>query len=129
MQENENFIGLIIWLIFTILGLFKKLRSNQAIIFSLFVSGLIAIVPIITMLDNESTAENLNQNKGLLLPFIYVVLYGSLRMLYKRMYHREPTYYRAAWYDPEDARNQNFLDVIVYISPMILSLGLVYMLD
>lgn len=128
MTENENFIGLMIWLVFVILGLFKKLRSNKAIIFSLFLSGLIAIVPITTMLGHESTAENLNQNNGLLLPFIYVVLYGSLRMLYKRIYHREPTYYRADWYDPEDARNQNLLDVIVYIIPMILSIGIVYML-
>lgn len=117
-----------IWLVFVILGLFKKLRNNKAIIFSLFLSGLIAIVPITTILDHKSTAENLNQNNGLLLPFIYVVLYGSLRMLYKRIYHREPTYYRADWYDPEDARNQNLLDVIVYISPMILSIGVVYML-
>jgi len=51
----------------------------------------------------------------------YIICYAGLRHVYIRKYSIEPTYNRISWFDPDDGRRQNWLDVVVFVIPLLLS--------
>lgn len=121
-------IGFLIFIILPLFGLFKKLRDDKTLIVLLLVTGLITIFPIYQRILDLPYEGRLRGSDTLFLPFLYILLYGFLRMVYKKIYRREPTYYRASWYDPEDGRRQNIFDVAVFILPILLPVLLLFLI-
>ncbi len=121
MTSNEIFIlNTVLWAILSFMGMFKHLRNNQTILTLLVISALYGCVSVfvhifISRMDDLSSYSFWS-------PFVYLVLYGFLRYLYLKIYHREPTYNKASWYDPEEGRNQNTLDLLAHLLPMGVSL-------
>lgn len=128
-SEIKLLFGITLWGIFVMLGFFKKLRDDNTIIFLLLLTALIAVYPLIKIIEGEQYSGNIRQTNIFFSPFFYVSTYGLLRQLYKSIYKREPTYYRASWFDPEDNRKQNWLDVFVYIGSMTISFLLVLVIN
>jgi len=113
-------IGLILTGTLVTCGFMKLLRSNKILTVLTLVALLIGIYGLLIR-GEETEMPNGNGADFLAAPFVYVVSYALLRMLYKRVYKMEPTYERYSWYDAKEGRNQNWLDVTVYILPMLLS--------
>ncbi len=111
-------VGLLLTGILAIAGFLKKLRSDRTLFVLLLISIPIAVCGLL-LRSPEYQMKGANAADMLLGPFFYIVMYGSLRHLYKKKYKREPTYHRASWYDPDEKRKQNALDVIVHIFPVI----------
>lgn len=116
-------IGLGFTTLISVMGFMKLFRSNKTIQILLVITVLIGMIGIyfrtnLTELPHGNAADSLWG------PFVYIALYGILRYLYIQIYKREPTYNKSSWYDPEDGRRQNWLDVAVYIIPMISSIGI-----
>ena len=106
------YIGCVPMLIVFILISYKKLRDNKSlkiaasITFPIAVLGLLLKTPEAAMFSGA---------------FVQIISYAGLRFLFKRKYNFEPTYNRMSWYDDEDGRRQNWLDVIVFVIPLISS--------
>lgn len=121
MTSNEIFIlNTLLCGILSFMGMFKHLRNNQTIQTLLIISAFYGFVSIfihvfIVWMDDLSSYSFWN-------PFVYIALYGVLRYLNISIYHREPTYNKASWYDPSEGRKQNTLDVLVHLLPMGVSL-------
>ncbi|MFL5766002.1 MAG: hypothetical protein ACJ77K_18805 [Bacteroidia bacterium] len=113
-------IGFITWSVFIFLGLFKKLRNDKIVLVLLLVAILLTIYPIYEILAHVPFEGRHRSSITFFMPFIYVASYGLLRSLYKRIYRREPTYCRSSWYDPDEKRDQNALDIVVFILPILL---------
>ena len=113
-------VGLILTGVLVTCGFMKLLRSNRV----LFILTPIAfIIGLYGVLIRGAQTEMVNGNGSdfLLAPFVYISSYALLRMLYRKVYKVEPTYERYSWYDAEEGRKQNWLDVTVHILPMMLS--------
>jgi hypothetical protein len=113
-------LSLFLFFIVGLLGIFKKLRNDKNIRILIIITVLIAIYPLKLKLENAPYFGYMRVTDCLFLPFFYVSTYGLLRLIYKRIYKREPTYYRQSWFDPEDNREQNWFDMFVYIGSMFL---------
>ncbi len=113
-------IGTLIFGILVILGFAKKLRNDTTLIILLVVTGIIGGIGI-WIRDPEYEIPKGNEADFLIMPFAYVVAYKLLRKLYKSIYKVEPTYNRSSWYDYEEGRKQNWLDLLVHIAPIIIS--------
>lgn len=102
-----------------IYGYLKMLRSDKLLFILTVLSAIFGIIGL--GLRSEAT-EMVNGNgaTAMISPFVYIVSYAMLRWIYKKIYKMEPTYNRSSWYDHEEGRKQNWLDVIVHIIPMIL---------
>ncbi|WKZ67523.1 MAG: hypothetical protein QY325_06260 [Flavobacteriales bacterium] len=98
----------------------KWLRNDHLLLVLLVSTGALAVVGIIGRVP-----ENLRLNTwdGLLGPFSYVACYASFRYLYKRVFRREPTYNRGAWYDWHEGRSQDWCDVAVHVLPLMIALA------
>jgi len=107
------YLGLAPSFIVYILASYKKLRNNRVLTRLAIVTLLIALLGVF-----------INKEGSLFLAsaFFYVIIYAGLRYIYLKKYSIEPTYNRASWYDPEEGRKQNWLDVIVFVIPLMLSL-------
>ena len=122
-------LGITLWGVFVMLGFFKKLRDDKTIIFLSLLTAIIAIYPLTKIIEGAPYSGNFRQTDIFFLPFFYVSTYGLLRQLYKSIYKREPTYYRASWFDPEDNREQNWLDIFVYVGSMAISFLIVVLIN
>ncbi|MBS7566278.1 hypothetical protein KHS38_17860 [Mucilaginibacter sp. Bleaf8] len=100
----------------------KVMRNNKALLGLLIVSLCMAIFQVLLSL-HENTFKKPTLSDSFYSPLIYVVSYNSLRYAYVQAYGVEPTYNRSSWYDPEDGRSQNWLDVVVYAFPIFFSMG------
>lgn len=126
--ENIMMIGLILTGILVVCGFMKLLRSNKTLIIITILTIPIAVLGLF-MRGKETEMVNGNGAKFLISPFIYITSFALLRMLFKNIYKMEPTYEKHSWYDAEDGRNQNWLDLIVHILPMILSFIVPILID
>jgi hypothetical protein len=120
-DSTAKTLGFILWFVVVMLGFSKKLRDNKRVIIILILTSLVSIYPIFLKIQGLPFSGHSRGSDFLFAPFIYMLTYGLLRWLYKRVYNREPTYYRAAWYDPEEHRKQNVFDVVVYVIPLLFS--------
>jgi hypothetical protein len=122
MQQLVFWIGLGLAGALELAGLELKLRDDVIIT---KVTVLTAILGVFGFALRSDALEMgaANAADWLWCPFIYITAYAFLRFLYKRTYHREPTYNRSSWYDPNDRRRQNSFDVAVHIVPIILSMS------
>ena len=100
----------------------KLMRSKKIFIIAFTISLITAITGFIIS-SNKNVLRIPNSYDFLYVPIVYMICYNLLRLLYIKIYNREPTYNRSSWYDPEDGRRQNWLDVIVYVIPIFVSLG------
>jgi hypothetical protein len=106
------YIGVIPTFVLYMLVCHKKLRSDRfirylaLITFGFAVSGIVIRVPESAFFASA---------------FIYLISYAVLRKFYINKYKVEPTYNRSSWYDPEEGRQQNGLDVITFVAPIFLS--------
>lgn len=112
--------GFIIWGLIVFLILLKKLRDNRRILVALLFSLPFAIYALSEKITGNAFTEKLRPTDALFMPLVTVCTYALLRYLYKKAYKREPTYNRSSWFDPEEGRNQNIFDLIVFISPMVM---------
>lgn len=106
--------------IFWLLGISKKLRSDKRILIALIASVVITIIGCIIYSDNYKMT-GMNASNIYFGPLIYMITYSTLRYIYKKKYNQEPTYNKSSWYDYEEGREQYWLDLVVYISPIFLS--------
>jgi len=113
--------GIILWFVVMSFWSFKKLNNDDTIKISLFVTGFVATYPLILRLTHQPYTGHARMTDAMFSPFIYVVSYGLLRFLYKKIYNREPIYNRMSWYDLDSRRKQNLLDVIVAVVPIFFS--------
>jgi hypothetical protein len=116
------FLGLGTTCIIGVLTSNKLMRNNKVLVGLLIVSIAMTISQIVLSI-HEKTFKRATLSDALYSPLVYVIFYNCLRHAYLRIFGIEPTYNRMSWYDPEDGRKQNWLDVIVYITPFFLSLG------
>jgi hypothetical protein len=100
----------------------KLMRSKKVFIIAFTISLITAIIGFIIS-SNKNVLRIPNSYDFLYVPIVYMVCYNLLRVLYIKIYNCEPTYNRSSWYDPGDGRRQNWLDVIVYVVPIFISLG------
>jgi hypothetical protein len=121
-DDTAKIFAFILWFVIVILGFYKKLRDNKTLLILHFITFVVAIYAIVLKTEGQPFTGRFRNSDFLFAPFIYVFIYGLLRMLYKDMYQREPTYNRSSWYDEEEGRNQNIFDVIVFIFPLLFSL-------
>ena len=112
-------ISLILYTITVTCGFMKLLRSDKTLLTLSIVTLIIAVFGLLIR-SEQTQMVNGNGATFLIAPFIYTISYLLLRKLYKFKYKIEPTYNRRSWYDSEDNRNQNLLDVTVHILPMLL---------
>ena len=117
--EQLLIIGLCITGILAVCGFMKLLRSDRTLIILTVLTIPIGVFGLCLIGDNTEMVNG-NGATTLVSPFIYITSYALLRMLYKRIYKMEPTYERFSWYDAEEGRKQNWLDVTVHILPMLL---------
>ncbi len=109
-------------------GFMKLLRSDKTLLILSIVTLIIAVFGLLIR-SEQTQMVNGNGATFLIAPFIYTISYLLLKKLYKFKYKIEPTYNRSSWYDSEDDRNQNLLDVTVHILPMILGVVVVLFYD
>ena len=112
-------ISLILYTIIVTCGFMKLLLSDKTLLTLSIVTLIIAVFGLLIR-SEQTQMVNGNGATFLIAPFIYTISYLLLRKLYKFKYKIEPTYNRRSWYDSEDNRNQNLLDVTVHILPMLL---------
>ncbi|WP_224490964.1 hypothetical protein [Robertkochia flava] len=118
-EKQILILSLVLTGILVVLGFMKLLRSNRIL---LILTPISLVVGLWGMLISGVKTETINGNGAefLIAPFVYLSSYSLLRMLYKKLYKVEPTYNRFSWYDKEEGRKQNWLDVTVHILPMVL---------
>lgn len=109
--------GLLFTGILAIAGFLKKLRKDRTLFVLLLISIPIAVSGLL-LRSPEYQMKGANGADILLGPFVYIVMYGGLRYVYKKIYKREPTYNRSSWYDPEEKREQNIMDVFAHVFPL-----------
>lgn len=120
MDATLNISGLIVTGIIALLGFGKKLRSNKRLAILFVITSIVAIVGLI--LRNDVVEQRIsNPADSLISPLAYVLCYAGLRQMFKAVYKMEPTYQRYRWYDKEDGRKQNVLDVLVHIFPLMVA--------
>lgn len=115
MEKLAMIATAILWMF----GLLKKLRNDKTL---LLLALLTLVFGLSSLWIDSYLFSGTSKPFALLSPFLYIILYALLRKLYKKLYEVEPTYYRASWYDPEERRRQNWLDVIVAIMPGFISI-------
>jgi hypothetical protein len=106
------YIGLVPMFVVFMLISYKKLRNDRLLKVSSIITLLFAIPGVLIRTPEAAM---------LMGAFVQVVSYAFLRYLFKRKYNFEPTYNRMSWYDHEEGRKQNWLDVIVFVVPTMLS--------
>ena len=106
------YIGFVPMFIVYMLIIYKKLRNSTSINFVVFITLLISIPGFLIKAPEAGMLTG-----GL----AYIICYAALRHVYVRIYNIEPTYNRMSWFDPEDSRRQNWLDVVVFAIPLLLS--------
>jgi hypothetical protein len=106
------YIGFVPMFIVYMLIIYKKLRNYKSISFVACITFLIAIPGLFITVPEAGVLTG-----GL----IYIICYAALRHVYVKIYNIEPTYNRMSWFDNEDNRRQNWLDVVVFIMPLVLS--------
>jgi len=123
-----SIIGFVIAAIIAVCGFMKLLRSDRVLFFLFPITLIIAVIGLIIRSDNTRMVNG-NAADMLLSPFIYVASYTLLRYVYKRIYKVEPTYERYNWFDYEDGRKQNWLDVLVHLIPLMLCMTLPFVIE
>ena len=112
--------GLMVLSMLVILGLLKYLRNDYRLSVLLIITGVISLIGFFIR-SPELKMANGNAADSLHGPFIYILSYFTLRKIYIRKYNCEPTYYKGSWYDPDEGRNQNWLDIATYLFPLLVS--------
>ena len=107
------YIGFIPMFILYMFASYKKLRNNRALIILSITSFLLAIPGVLIKVPEAAMLTG---------AFIYLISYSLLRYIYIKKYSFEPTYNKSSWYDANEGRRQNWLDVIVYVMPILLSM-------
>jgi 4-amino-4-deoxy-L-arabinose transferase-like glycosyltransferase len=114
-------VGVAITCCLAFCGFMKWLRNDRVLLVLLLATTVLAMVGILGRVPEN---PRLNTWDGLLGPFTYVSSYAFLRYMYKRYFHREPTYERSSWYDGEEGRRQYGFDVAVHVLPMMIAFAL-----
>jgi hypothetical protein len=124
MKLSSNtilFIGYFFTAALWFAGFSKMLRSENVIKIVLVLAVVLAIFGV--LLRNPQTKMTLgNAADTFFGPLIYILTYAFFRFTYRKKYGVEPTYNRASWYDPQEGREQNLFDLVVFIIPMVLSI-------
>jgi hypothetical protein len=121
MEATLNISGLIITGVIAVLGFGKKLRSDKRLAILFVITCMVAIIGLI--LRNEVVEHKIsNPADSLICPLAYVLCYAGLRQIFKAVYKMEPTYQRYSWYDQEEGRKQNVLDVVVHVFPLMVAI-------
>ncbi|AMM51110.1 hypothetical protein TH61_07835 [Rufibacter sp. DG15C] len=113
--------GLIVTGIYACLGFYKLFRKKNWTYRLLIFSGLLASFQLLLSIIKDGILAPIPSDT-LYGPITYMVSYLLLRKMYVAIYRVEPTYNRCAWYDPEDKRRQNLLDIVVHVLPFLLSI-------
>ena len=120
MSDTLFISGLILTCIVAYLGFDKKLRSSRTLTHLLIPAFIIALIGL-WIRSSDTEQKGANAADALLSPLVYILCYAGLRALYKYIYNMEPTCDRYSWYDSEEGRKQNWLDVVVHIVPMLIA--------
>jgi hypothetical protein len=126
--EQLLIIGLCITGILVVCGFMKLLRSDRTLIVLTILTIPIGVFGLYLRGDNTEMVNG-NGSTYMISPFVYVTSFALLRMLFKSIYKMEPTYERFSWFDAEEGRKQNWLDVTVHIVPMLLSFVVPILID
>ena len=115
-------IGIGLWGVLVILILSKKLRDDKKVLQAIQIAALIALFPLIQKTMRTPFHGHMRVTDTFFCPLITILSYALLRYSYKKLFRREPTYNRSSWYDPDDRRNQDLYDVIVFILPVVIGI-------
>jgi hypothetical protein len=121
--ETILIIGYSLTGIVFLMGVYKKLRNIFIIMVSLVACIIIAIIGFLIRSERTDMVAG-NAADSFFGPLIYIITFAFLRFIYKKKYSVEPTYNRSSWYDYEEGRRQNWLDVVVHILPLLLAIVL-----
>lgn len=113
--DTQTIIGLGLVLVVAAFDLrnFRTLRLIGVLVF---------LIAVVAMAFREPGHPRLNKYDAFLAPGVYVGLFALLRAVYKRIHRTEPTWFPLSWFDPVAGRRQNWMDVITYAVPMMLSM-------
>ncbi|GAB3235634.1 hypothetical protein GCM10027346_25530 [Hymenobacter seoulensis] len=111
------YIGTGLTLALLLLGLEKQLRNNSLLKIILSVTLFIGCLGFYIR-SPAYQSVGANAADSLWSPFFFILSYVALSWVYIRIYQQNPTYYRNSWYDPNEGRNQNWLDVVVHLVPL-----------
>jgi hypothetical protein len=106
------YIALVPMFILYMLAFYKKLRNDRLLTILLLITLFFGGLGMILKTPEASMFIG---------PFVYIGSYGLLRYAYLNKYKIEPTYNRTSWYDADEGRKQNWLDVITFVIPIVLS--------
>jgi len=113
--------GLIPMIVFLAFIGIRKIRNTRVCIILLFIAICYTVLGVV--IRNEAyQLPNINAADFFYAPLAHLISYLLLRRIYLKVYHFEPTYYRTAWYDPHEGREQNWFDIFVYIIPIYIAL-------
>ena len=115
------FIGCIPTGLLVLLGFAKVLRNDRLIKKIIVLALLFASLGFFIQVEDKDVGPGFAP-ATLAAPLVYILSYTILRFIYKSLYKVEPTYNRSSWYDHEDNRRQNWLDVFVHLFPWLFSL-------
>jgi hypothetical protein len=121
MEATLNITGFILVGAIALLGFGKKLRSDKRLAILFLTTCIVATIGLI-LRDEVVEHGTGNPAYSLISPLAYVLCYAGLRQIFKAVYKMEPTYQRYSWYDQEEGRKQNVLDVIVHILPLMVAI-------
>lgn len=114
-------IGIIPILIFLGFVGAKKIRQKSYCTVFLIFAAIYCLIGVFLRSDSYQL-PNINGADSFFSPLAYLLSYLLLRKVYLRVYKIEPTYYRTSWYDPNEGREQNWFDLLVYVTPIFIAL-------
>jgi hypothetical protein len=115
------YIGYILTGLLAVLGFMKVLRNDKLIKRIIFIALVFATFGF--FIRSKENDIGIGFAPAVFAsPLVYILSYALLRYLYKSFYRVEPTYNRSSWYDDEDGRRQNWLDVLVHVLPMFIAI-------
>jgi hypothetical protein len=113
-------IGLSLTGLLATFGFLKGLRNDRRIFVLTIITSMIGVLFLVLVFFGPTI--HWSTSIFMFGPFIYIATYGLLRKVFKLIYKVEPTYNRRSFYDPEDKRHQNFLDLTTHLLPLILGM-------
>ncbi len=120
-SQHIFWIGSGITLIFFMV-VYLKLHRRKHVLISLFIIGLISFLIGLKLLSNPNYKMEIGHAAtAFFSPIIYISVYNSLRLIFKRITGVEPTYEFASDYDKKDKRGLSIFDYIVYILPFLIA--------
>ena len=120
--SNIFWITLIILMI-PILTVYFKFHRRQLVLFALILFSLINLFIGYYLLKIDKSIKDVALT-NFYSPILYILSYQALRFIFKWKYKFEPAYEYSSTYDITDNRKLIFWDYIVFVFPIVFSMGL-----